>query len=58
MSYVLRVFVREVIKKCKRSDAKDGENVCLYTKDGKHLLGRHKTKKDAYDQEYAIKQHK
>lgn len=43
-----------MIKKCKKGDGKKGKKVCLYTKDGKRLLGAHKTKQDAYKQEAAI----
>lgn len=42
-----------IVKKCKKGDAKEGKDICLYSHDGK-LLGRHKTKEDAYKQEYAI----
>jgi hypothetical protein len=44
-----------VIKKCRKEDKEPGKPWCLYTHDGKRLLGRHPTKEDAYKQESAIK---
>lgn len=46
-----------MVKKCKKGDAEPGKPVCLYTKDGSRLLGRHKDKQSAYKQEAAIKVH-
>lgn len=43
-----------MIKKCKKGDGKKGKPWCLYTKDGKRLLGAHKSEQDAYKQEAAI----
>lgn len=43
------------VQKCRKGDGKKGKPWCLYTKDGKRLLGAHKSKQDAYKQEYAIK---
>lgn len=54
-SWLLRQCIREVIRKCKKSDSGDGKTWCLYTHDGKRLLGRHKSKEDAHGQEKAIK---
>lgn len=46
-----------MIRKCKKGDGQAGKPWCLYTKDGKRLLGRHKTKEDCYKQEAAIHSH-
>ena len=48
-----------VIKKCRKSDhdpkrPEDEQVWCLYTHDGKRLLGRHPTKEKAQKQEDAI----
>ena len=48
-----------MIKKCKPSDhdpkrPKSEQLWCLYSHDGRKLLGRHPTKADAYEQEKAI----
>lgn len=43
-----------MIKKCKKGDGKAGKPWCLYTKDGKRLLGAHKSEQDAHKQEAAI----
>ena len=55
-SDLLRDFIVEIIRKC-------GNEYCLYTKkkdkNGKRRrLGKHKTKQDAYKQEYAISKNK
>jgi len=47
--------VTAVIRKCKKGDGEAGKPWCLYTKDGKRLLGRHKSKEAAHKQEAAIK---
>jgi hypothetical protein len=46
--------VIEIVKRCKKSDAKSGKSWCLYSHKGK-LLGRHRSAQDAYGQERAIK---
>lgn len=51
---ILRDYVIEVVKRCKKGDKKVGKPWCLYTKDGKRVLGHHKTPADAYAQEKAI----
>lgn len=55
MEELLRAYILEVVKKC-------GDDWCLYTKKKTHgkrrRLGTHKTKKDAYKQEYAIEKSK
>jgi hypothetical protein len=47
-----------VIKKCKQSDQDDRpaseQRWCLYSSDGKKLLGRHPSKEKALKQERAI----
>ncbi len=53
----LREFVREVIRRCRKGDAQDGKSVCLYTHDGKRLLGRHRSRASAERQERAVKAH-
>lgn len=45
-----------IVKKCKKGDGEEGKSTCLYSHEGK-LLGRHKSKQDAYKQEAAIKAH-
>jgi hypothetical protein len=55
-------YILEVIKKCKASD-KDSrpdkeQKICLYTKDGKRLLGRHPNKKSAFRQEKVVQMKK
>lgn len=47
----------EIVKRCKSGDSKGDRTWCLYSHKEK-LLGRHKTPKDAYEQERAIKSHK
>lgn len=44
-----------VIRKCKPEDREEGKPYCLYTHDGKKLLGRHPSKESARKQEEAIK---
>ena len=49
-----------VIKECRESDIdpdrpKSEQKICLYTHDGKKLLGRHPNKESAEKQEAAIK---
>ena len=51
---LLREFITEIVKKCKKSDKKLGKPWCLYTHDGKRVLGHHETAQDAYGQEAAI----
>lgn len=47
------------IKKCKESDKKTEKDIwCLYSKDGKKLLGRHPTKEAAQKQLAAVEIHK
>jgi hypothetical protein len=51
-----------VIKPCQAKDkdpnrAASEQKICLYTKDGKRLLGRHPSKEAARKQEIAIKMH-
>ena len=43
-----------VIRDCDPDDAEPGKDVCLYTRDGKRLLGRHKDRHSAHMQEVAI----
>lgn len=43
-----------VIRACKPGDAVPGKDVCLYTRDGSRLLGRHSDKQSTYRQEAAI----
>lgn len=43
------------IRPCPPEDADAGKPVCLYTRDGKHLLGRHRDRHNARLQEAAIK---
>lgn len=50
----LKNYIAEIIRKCRSGDSKKGKSVCLYTKDGSKLLGRHKNKKSAKKQEAAI----
>jgi hypothetical protein len=47
-------LILEIVKRCKNGDKKSGKPWCLYTKDGKRVLGHHKTAQDAYAQERAI----
>ncbi len=49
--------VTAIVKKCRKEDSEPGKPICLYTKDGSRLLGRHKDKQSAYKQEAAIKAH-
>ena len=51
---LLRELISEIVRRAKKGDAKPGKPWCLYTKDGKRVLGHHKTAKDAYAQEAAI----
>lgn len=51
---LLRSLISEIVKRCKAKDKQKGKSWCLYTRDGKCLLGRHKTPHDAYAQEKAI----
>lgn len=44
-----------VIRRCDPGDAEPGKDVCLYTRDGKRLLGRHEDRQGAHIQEAAIK---
>jgi hypothetical protein len=49
-----------VVRQCNEKDIdpdrpKSEQKICLYTKDGKRLLGRHPDKQSAYKQEAAIK---
>jgi hypothetical protein len=46
---------KAVIRKCKEGDAQEDKPWCLYTHDGKKLLGRHPSKESAVKQEQAIK---
>lgn len=54
---LLRNVIQEIVKRCKKGDGKKEKPWCLYTKDGKRVLGRHKSAKKAYGQEKAIKSH-
>jgi hypothetical protein len=51
---LLRDLISEIVRRAKKGDAKPGKHWCLYTKDGKRVLGHHKTAADAYAQERAI----
>lgn len=51
---LIRQFIAEIVKRCRKGDKKKGKPWCLYTKDGKRVLGHHKTPADAYAQEKAI----
>jgi hypothetical protein len=51
---LLRELISEIVRRAKKGDAKPGKPWCLYTKDGKRVLGHHKTAKEAYAQEKAI----
>lgn len=51
---VLREFIQEIVKRCRKKDKQKGKPWCLYTHDGKRVLGHHKTPEDAYAQEKAI----
>ena len=53
---------QSIIQPCKERDkdsrpAKD-QKVCLYTSDGKRLLGRHPSKEKALKQERTVQKHK
>lgn len=52
-----------IVRKCRERDidknrSRDEQTFCLYSKDGKRLLGRHPDKESAYKQEYAIQKSK
>jgi hypothetical protein len=52
-----------VIKKCREQDidpdrSRSEQKICLYTKDGTKLLGRHPSKESAEKQERAIQTRK
>lgn len=55
---LLRQLISEIVKRCKKKDKKSGKPWCLYTKDGKRVLGHHATPHDAYAQEKAIQMNK
>lgn len=52
---LLKQFIFETIKACKKGDSKDGKKICLYSKSTGKLLGRHRSRKSAKRQERAIK---
>ena len=56
---LLRSYITEIIRRCKKGDSEKGKTTCLYSrgKGGKKqsLLGRHKSAKSARGQERAIK---
>lgn len=54
---LVRELIREVIRKCRKEDEESGKPWCLYTHDGKRLLGRHPSKESAINQEKAVKAH-
>lgn len=50
-------FQLGIIRKCRKKDLdpkRPGHKICLYTKDGKRPLGRHRTRASALSQERAI----
>jgi hypothetical protein len=51
---LLRDLISEIVRRAKKGDAESGKPWCLYTKDGKRVLGHHKSAADAYAQEKAI----
>lgn len=54
-------FQLGVIKKCRKRDLdpkRPKHRVCLYTKDGKRLLGRHRSHESALRQERVIQMRK
>jgi hypothetical protein len=50
----MRREITAIVKSCRKGDSKPGKKICLYTKDGKRLLGAHKSEQDAHKQEAAI----
>jgi hypothetical protein len=54
---ILKLYLIEIIRRCKKGDSKDGKSVCLYSKSTGKLLGRHKSRKSAEEQEQAIHAH-
>jgi hypothetical protein len=63
LSLIQSEFLKEaVIRRCKPSDKDDRpadeQKYCLYTHDGKRLLGRHPSKEKALSQERVIQKHK
>lgn len=57
------MLITAVIKKCREQDIdpdrpRSEQKVCLYTKDGTKLLGRHPSKESAEKQERAIQTRK
>ena len=57
METLLRELIQEVIRKCRAEDKEAGKDWCLYTHDGKRLLGRPPSKEKAINQEKAVKAH-
>lgn len=54
---VLRSYLSEVIRGCKKGDSEEGKSTCLYAKGSGRLLGRHKNRASARRQEKAIHSH-
>lgn len=52
---VMREFIAEIIRRCKKGDGKKNKPYCLYAKSSGRLLGRHSSRASARRQERAIK---